>query len=317
MTEKTIMKYQETICRSTKGCLLFLVDQSYSMAEPLGRGAGETKDQLAEAINIGLMNLAFRSSDENGTKDWMDIGVLGYRTDQHGEPIVESALVGPLAGRDFVSIVEIAENEARAEHRSQSVTDPETGEVRESSWELPIWVDGIAEGGTPMCHALVKCHEMVSDWIDEHPDSFPPFVVNITGSESQDGDPVPYAEAVRALETRDGNVLLFNCHLSGSSPSVSFPASERELPNLRAHVLFDMSSPLPLEFVLMMGLGEIPTPSWNVQPDMRGFAFNADKNSLENFLETALWPLHYWHRRRGESTRDQYAHQKDLWAWLA
>ncbi|MEO1999042.1 MAG: VWA domain-containing protein [Planctomycetaceae bacterium] len=287
------------------------------MSEPLGRGAGETKDQLSVAINNGLLDLIIRSTNDFYTKDLMDIGVLGYRTDQHGNPIVESALVGPLAGRDFVSIAEIEEDELRLEHRSQLVTDRETGEVRRLSEELPVWVDGIAEGGTPMCHALLKCHQMISDWIVEHPDSYPPFVINITGSESQDGDPVPYAESVRALETSDGNVLLFNCHLSGSSPSVSFPAFDRELPNLRTHVLFDVSSPLPLEFVLMMGLGEIPTPSWNVQPDMRGFAFNADKNSLENFLETALWPPRHWHGRRGGSTRDQYAHHKDLWAWLA
>ena len=39
-------------------------------------------------------------------------------------------------------------------------------------------------------------------------------MVHITDGESQDGNPIPYADALKSLATEDGNVLLFNCHLS-------------------------------------------------------------------------------------------------------
>ena len=71
-------------------------------------------------------------------------------------------------------------------------------------------------------------------------------MINITDGESQDGDPIPYADAVKELATSDGNVLLFNCHLSmTAADSFLFPASDEILPDELARVLFKMSSVLP------------------------------------------------------------------------
>ena len=39
-----------------------------------------------------------RASGDEGVRDWMDVGVIGYRTDQAAQPIIESALAGPLVG---------------------------------------------------------------------------------------------------------------------------------------------------------------------------------------------------------------------------
>ena len=80
--------------------------------------------------------------------------------------------------------------------------------------DVPVWVDPRAEGGTPMCHMLYHAHQILAEWIGQHPRSFPPIVVHITDGESQDGNPIPYADALKSLATEDGNVLLFNCHLS-------------------------------------------------------------------------------------------------------
>ena len=90
--------YSREISRQNKACFLFLLDQSYSMEEPLGNSTNRKCDELVTAINGWLQNMAIRASGDTGIKDWMDVGVYGYRTDQQAQPIIESALAGP-AGR--------------------------------------------------------------------------------------------------------------------------------------------------------------------------------------------------------------------------
>jgi len=272
--------YSQEISRQNKACFLFLLDQSFSMEEPLGSSTNRKCDELVAAINGWLQNMAIRASGDEGIKDWMDVGVFGYRTDQSANPIIESALLGPLAGRTLASITEIGASPARIDTRGQFIPDEETGEMIEVPCEVPVWVDPVTEGGTPMCHMLYRAHEILSGWIGQHPRSFPPIVVHITDGESQDGDPAPYAEAVRKLATEDGHVLLFNCHLSMTAADpFMFPASEEGLPDELARVLFRMSSELPDPFVR-----HAVSEGFQLQPSARGMAFNADMVCLIQFL---------------------------------
>ena len=272
--------YSQEISRQNKACFLFLLDQSFSMEEPLGNSSNRKCDELVAAINGWLQNMAIRASGDEGIKDWMDVGVFGYRTDQNANPIIESALQGPLAGRPLVSIGEIGSYPARIDTHTQYIPDEDTGEMIQVPCEAPVWVDPRAEGGTPMCHMLYHAHELLSAWIAEHPHSFPPIVVHISDGESQDGDPIPYAEAVKALATEDGNVLLLNCHLSMTAADpFMFPASDQGLPDALARVLFYMSSVLPDPFMRHAMLEGFP-----LQPGARGMAFNADMVCLIQFL---------------------------------
>ena len=274
------MAYSQEISRHNKACFLFLLDQSYSMEEPLGASQNRKCDELVSALNGWLQNMAIRASGDSGIKDWMDIGVFGYRTDQIGNPIIESALRGPLAGRSIVSISDIGMNPIRIDQRMQVIPDEETGEVFQIPCEVPIWVDPVAEGGSPMCHMFYHAHELLSVWIQEHPFSFPPIVVHITDGESQDGDPIPYARALTNLATNDGNVLLFNCHLSmAANDSFMFPATPNGLPDQLAFNLFEMSSVLPETFYQHAVMEGFP-----LQPGARGMAFNADMVCLIQFL---------------------------------
>jgi hypothetical protein len=255
--------YSQEISRQNKACFLFLLDQSFSMEEPLGSSANRKCDELVTAINGWLQNMAIRASG-----------------DQSANPIIESALLGPLAGRTLVSITEIGSYPARIDTRNQFIPDEETGEMIEVPCEVPVWVDPVSEGGTPMCHMLYRAHEILSDWIRQHPRSFPPIVVHISDGESQDGDPAPYAEAVRNLATEDGSVLLFNCHLSMTAADpFMFPSSEEGLPDELARVLFRMSSELPEPFVR-----HAVSEGFQLQPAARGMAFNADMVCLIQFL---------------------------------
>jgi hypothetical protein len=272
--------YSQEVNRQNKACFLFLLDQSFSMEEPLGDSSRRKCDELVTVINGWLQNMAIRATGDAGIKDWMDVGVIGYRTDQNAQPIIESALQGPLAGRTLVSITEIGAHPARIENRVQSFSDEETGEMVEVPCESPVWVDPKAEGGTPMCHMLYQAHQILSEWIAQHPRSFPPIVVHVTDGESQDGDPIPYASALRGLATADGGVLLFNCHLSMTKANpFMFPAAEDGLPDELAKVLYRMSSILPEPFMKHAAEELFP-----LQPGARGLAFNVDMVCLIQFV---------------------------------
>jgi hypothetical protein len=225
--------------------------------------------------------MAIRASGDEGIRDWMDVGVIGYRTDQQASPIIEPALQGTLAGKPLVSITEIGNNPTRIDSTMTRVEDEETGEIIEYPSDSPVWVDPVSEGSTPMCHVLHYAYGILSQWIQQHPHSFPPVVIHITDGESQDGDPIPYAEAVRGLATEDGNVLLFNCHLSmtAGNPFV-FPSSEVGLPDELARVLFRMSSQLPQMF-----FDAAVSEGFALTPGARGMAFNADMVVLVKFLD--------------------------------
>jgi len=273
--------YSQEISRAHKGCFLFLLDQSFSMEEPLG-GSGQRKcDELVRVCNAWLQNMVIQCSKSEGIRDWFDVGMFGYRTDQAGNAIIESVLQGALAGRKLVSITEIGDNPVRIDNVTASLPDEDTGELMEVPQQLPVWVEPKAEGGTPMCNMLHYAFGVLEEWIEQHPDSFPPIVINLTDGESQDGDAIPYADAVKYLATSDGNVMLFNCHLSmTAADSFIFPASDEILPDELARVLFKMSSALPEKMHrLATGLGV------ELQPNARGMAFNADMVALLKFLD--------------------------------
>ncbi len=273
--------YVQEISRQHKAYFLFLLDQSFSMEEPIGGSTERKMDASVTAINGWLQNMTIRATGSEGVKDWMDISVVGYRTDMDANPIIESPLVGALQGNMLASITEIAENPARIEKRTQQFYDDDTGELMETEVEVPIWIDPAAEGGTPMCSALYKAYELTKAWIDEHPKSFPPVVIHITDGESQEGDPLPYADPLKELETEDGQVLLFNCHLSMTkADKFLFPANDELLPDDFARLLFEMSSELP-ETLCSRAIAE----GFEIESGARGMAFNADMVSLIRFLD--------------------------------
>jgi hypothetical protein len=274
--------YTQEISRSTPAFFLFVLDQSYSMEEPLGGDRSKRKcDELCLVINGWLQNMIIKASGDKGIKDWMDVGVIGYRTDNEENPIIVSCLPGVLGETAYANISKINDHAARTEERMQRMYDDETGEEMEFPVTVPVWVDPVAEGGTPMCAVLDYCYTILEHWISEHRDCFPPIVVHITDGESQDGDPIPAAERVKGLATDNGNVLLFNCHLSMTAADpVVFPSSDEILPEELARVLFRMSSVLP-EPMFQRAVQE----GFAIQPKARGMVFNANMISLLQFLD--------------------------------
>jgi hypothetical protein len=267
--------YVAEISRTSPTCILFLIDQSSSMAGPFGGAPGKSKaDGVADAVNRLLQNLALKCAKSDGIRDYFHVGVIGYGKDVH------SALGGSLAGRHLVPVSEFANNPLRVEKRKRKVDDG-AGGVLEQSFKFPVWFEPVANGQTPMFQALTLAGEVLQEFINRSPECFPPLVINITDGRASDKDPRPAAAAVRALATTDGEVLLFNAHLS-SEPSVPivFPTSVAGVSDKYAHHLFKMSSPLPPKL-----MKAARADGFEVSEGARGFAFNADLVSVIRFLD--------------------------------
>lgn len=280
------MPYSAEISRTHPTAILFLLDQSASMQEPFG-GAEQRGDAapskarvLADVINRLLQNLVLRCAKEDGVRDYFYVGVVGYG--DRVQPLVQPA---DDLHRDLVAISHIAERPLRMEERMQEVR--RKGETVSQRVKFPIWFDPHAKNGTPMCQALDLAAQIVRSWIDVHPGDFPPIVINVTDGEATDGEPLEIARRVTSYATDDGDVLLFNVHLSSSQePAVELPDAAAELPSEDyALQLFQMSSRLPFS---MRAAAE--QEGYEVNLDTRGFIFNADPAALVRFLEIGTRP---------------------------
>lgn len=275
------MAYGAEISRANPSCFLFLIDQSGSMSHPFGGGEStKTKAEgVADAINRFLQNLIIKCAKAEGVRDYYHVGVLGYGAQ------VGPAFGGELAGKELVPVSQVADTPARIEDRTKRVDDGAGGLV-EQTIKFPIWFDPVANGGTPMSQALTRAQTILRKWLSQHPDCFPPIAINITDGEATDGDPSGQAEALKELASSDGNVLLFNLHLSSQMASaIEFPDSEEALPDQYARLLFRMASPLPDYMRTVAAQEGYPTSEGT-----HGFAFNADLVAVIKFLDIGTRP---------------------------
>lgn len=270
------MPYTAEISRANPTCFVFVVDQSGSMQDQIGGGeVVQRKAQVvSDAINRLLYELTLKCAKEEGVRDYFHVACLGYGAS------VGSAFAGSLRGREMVPLSEIATNPARLEERTKKTPDGAGGLV-EQTVKFPVWLDPVADGGTPMTQALAQARRLVSDWVDAHPSCFPPVVLHLTDGESTDGDPSTATQGIMSLLSTDGNALLFNLHVSsaGGTPA-TFPDNDGALPDQFAKLLFGISSYLPEHmktYAKQQGLA--------TSDGTRGFVYNADVTSIVQFLD--------------------------------
>lgn len=270
------MAYSAEISRGNPSCFVFLIDQSGSMADVWGGGEGNLKkaDGLADVINRLLSNLTLACARSEGVRDYFHIGVVGYGAQ------VGPAFAGTLAGRPLVPISEVANSPARLEQRNKKVPDG-AGGIIDQPVRFPIWFEPVANGATPMSQALGQAKTIVENWLTQYPNCFPPIVINITDGEATDGDPTTLASGIRSLKSNDGEVLLFNVHLSSQrGAQIEYPSNSETLPDKFAQQLFQMSSQLPAS---MLNLAK--KQGLNASEGSRGFVYNADIVSVIKCLE--------------------------------
>ena len=267
------MPYTAEISRRNPSAILFVIDQSGSMADLWNERI--TKAQaLADAVNRLLQETIIKCSKEDGVRHYFDVGVLAYG----GEGVRDALSFIP--GGVLKPVYEIERHPLRLEERRKAIPDG-AGGIIEQTVRFPIWFEPMAAGGTPMCDALQLAAETIADWADAHPRAFPPVVIHVTDGEPTDGDPEPAAALIQQLETEDGRVLLFNLHIaSGAGQSILFPSSEAEVPpTAEARRLFRMSSIVP-PFMLDAARAQ----GFAVVEGARGYGYRVDLVEAIKFL---------------------------------
>ncbi len=275
------MPYTADISRANPGCFLFLIDQSGSMEGALG---GQTDLQkmngAADAVNRILDAISQRCSQGMDVRDYFNIGLITYTTDLEGRTEVESVLPGTQPDHPFLPISRVVD---AAEVIERSVKESDgAGGIVEVSRKFPEWLQPRAVGGTPMCEALSEASKALGDWTRQHPDSYPPMLINVSDGDATDGDPEPIAKQIMGGGTNDGNVLIYNAHLSSMSAlPVQYPTQESEAPDDgSAARMFRMSSVFPDPVVQQATAMGLP-----VSEGSRGYVYNADMVSLVQFLD--------------------------------
>jgi hypothetical protein len=268
------MPYTAEISRTQPTAFVFLIDQSGSMSDKMS--SGRTKAQfVADALNRTLMNLITRCTKSDGTRDYFHVGVIGY-----GDNVAQNGFKGELSNKIINPISKIEANPLRVEDRTKKVEDG-AGGITEQKIKFPIWLEPIANGGTPMCAALTKIVEEIVLWCDANPHTYPPTVLHITDGEATDGDPEFIAEQFKQISTKDGQALLLNIHVSTIvDEAIRFPASEVALPDQFAKMLFKMSSQLPEHLVRFAR-----EKGHQVTHESKGFMFNAEAPEIVDFFD--------------------------------
>jgi len=270
------MAYTAEISRANPTCFLLLVDQSGSMAESFGSESGKSKAEgVADAVNRLLQTLVFRCAKGEYILDRYYVGAIGY-----GGDIALGFPVDALAGAVLQPVSRIGANPLRMEDRVNRIDDG-AGGLRDQHAKFPVWFEPKARGKTPMCAAMRAAHEALSGFIAQHPQCFPPIVINVSDGVATDGDFESEALKLWRLSSSDGGVLLFNINLSAKPERpILFPSDDLQLPGEYARRLFSVSSLLPPRMLRQAQILKIP-----VDEAARGFAFNADLASVIMFLD--------------------------------
>lgn len=271
------MPYSTEISRNNPTAFLFAIDRSGSMSESTSEGM--TKAQmLSDVMNRLFSELILKCAKSEGIRNYFEIGVIGYDT--------SIGVVNPLTkalADEWINPISLFEtNPLRLEERKKKEPDG-AGGIFERIVKFPVWFDPIAEGGTPMCSALQTAYDVLDYWCATHQDAYPPLFVHITDGQSTDGDPEELAKNIQQLSTNDGNVLVFNIHISSrGGKGVLLPSSVDGLPDSYAEKLFRMSSFLPSNMVAMAKNEQIP----EVSSESRCFAYNVqDLATLVSLLD--------------------------------
>jgi hypothetical protein len=266
--------------RNRPGCYIFLLDQSNSMDDLCGGTTVPKKVVLANAVNYFLNELIAQCEKGPGLPwHYYDVALIGYTTDEQGNPEVGSVLGGnpdeeDLLRPEILSIVELFQSPL--------------GVTEVNGDAIQYWYEPVAKHGTPMAAGLNYCRDLAQMWAGVNEDSVPPIIVHITDGEPSDphNDPEAAARALRSVRTARGEALLFNVHLPGEpGPMTIFPSRETELPSDYARMLFRMSSELP-DFCVTMAR----TNGFPVEPGARGMAFNTDATALITLLNVGTVP---------------------------
>lgn len=249
--------YTAQITRNTPTAFIFLIDQSISMSRKLNyRGEYITlAEAVARIVNDQINELVLRCIKTTEVRHYYDIAVIGYGDD------ASYGWKGTLAGRDFVSPEELKNNPFKkitVKEEKKTRKGVELKEIMKVQWIEPVAAGKYTRGDL----AFKMAKNLLDKWMKEHHDKdcYPPTIINITdGALNGIVNPrevnTQLANELKALFTNDGNVLLWNIHITpDSKEQLVFPISKTELNNdMYSEWMYDMSSLLPSRYNVPIG----------------------------------------------------------------
>ena len=281
---QTKTAYTAQITRNTPTAFIFLIDQSVSMQKYTTLYGEEMPmaEAVARIVNHHLNELVLRCVKGSETRDYYDIAIIGY-----GEKAY-SGWKGELEGRDFVKPSELKE------HPYKKITTKKETRTRKGVKVVEIeevqWIEAEAtEGWTRVHHAFEKAKGLLDEWMEKHHDKdcYPPTIINITDGEFNGATKeyvLQQANELKSMFTNDGNVILFNIHISANKAvCVTCPASKDEVSfSSLATTMYEMSSLLPMRYSdRIADLRGDGTPNNRY----RAMSINADMSTLIQLMD--------------------------------
>lgn len=281
---QTKTAYTAQITRNTPTAFIFLIDQSVSMQKYTTLYGEEMPmaEAVARIVNHQLNELVLRCIKGSETRDYYDIAIIGY-----GEKAY-SGWKGELEGRDFVKPSELKE------HPYKKITTKKETRTRKGVKVVEIeevqWIEAEAtQGWTRVHHAFEKAKGLLDEWMEKHHDKdcYPPTIINITDGEFNGATKeyvLQQANELKSMFTNDGNVILFNIHISANKAvCVTCPASKDEVSfSSLATAMYEMSSLLPMRYSdRIADLRKDGTPNNRY----RAMSINADMSTLIQLMD--------------------------------
>lgn len=257
------------------GYIIFLVDQSGSMAE--GYADHRNKAEFtALVINRTINELILTSSAGDKIKDRAFISIIGYGG--NGGNSVDDIR------SDYLSA--FGESPLRLEKLKKKVSDGAGGLV-EIDDEIPIFIEAIANGLTPMGDALHFAKQLIEGWIRKKPENPAPVIINISDGLPYEGNngaepmkTITMGEQIMQISTADGNPLIFNVHIGNGLKECGFEESENQLSDEEAKILFKISSKVPESYKEAARKHD-----FKLSNESRGFVSNAGPETLIKFID--------------------------------
>ena len=281
---QTKTAYTAQITRNTPTAFIFLIDQSVSMQKTTTLYGEEMPmaEAVARIVNHQLNELVLRCIKGSETRDYYDIAIIGYGENAY------SGWKGELEGRDFVKPSELKE------HPYKKITTKKETRTRKGVKVVEVeevqWVEAEAtEGWTRVHLAFEKAKGLLDEWMEKHheKDCYPPTIINITDGEFNGATKeyvLQQANELKSMFTNDGNVILFNIHISANKAvCVTCPASKDEVSfSSLATTMYEMSSLLPMRYSdRIADLRGDGTPNNRY----RAMSINADMSTLIQLMD--------------------------------
>ena len=251
---------------SNPGCIVILIDQSYSMSESFSDG-GTKVERATQAVNRVIEEIVLACRSGEIIRDRCHVSVIGYGERVH---CVVDGMIAEIASA-LIGVKKV-----------KKLIPDGAGGVLETDVETPIWLEPEASNGTPMHEAFERAAEIVENWVSDKPDSFPPIVINVTDGEAAEPDlTADNAKKIMNFQTTDGAVLVFNLHIANNKNMFALPNDKTQFAgDPFAEFLFDLSSSLPQPLVASAQEAGFPS-----EPGARCFGYNADEPLMVQLLQ--------------------------------